>query len=220
MLAAILHDVGMLGVSGEVLAHPGVLDSELRRLVESHCHVRRPDRRQAVPDAPWVAEAVAAHHERLDGTGYPEGLKGNIIPPLARLLAICDVYAAFCVARPHRQARATRTALADTLLLAEQEQLDHHYAECLLSLSFYPVGSVVELAHNGVSAWWSPRRGFARPEQPGPSGGRPADRRAGRAAGPSAPHRPGPDRQPQHSPPPFRRQAHELLGRRFPQWAA
>ena len=52
------------------------------------------------PDAPWLAEAVCTHHERLDGTGYPDGLEGNRIRPLARLLAVCDVYAALCCARP------------------------------------------------------------------------------------------------------------------------
>src|SRR5262249_31527568 len=74
----------------------------------------------------------------------PDGVKGGRVRPLARLLAVCDVYAAFCTPRPHRAARSTRTAMADVLLLAEQAQLDHHYAECLLSLSFYPAGSVVE----------------------------------------------------------------------------
>jgi hypothetical protein len=55
-----------------------------------------------------------------------------------------------CCPRPHRPARATRTALADTLLLAEQGLLDRHISERLLHLSFYPVGSVVELADGAV----------------------------------------------------------------------
>jgi hypothetical protein len=69
---------------------------------------------------------------------------------LARLLAVCDVYAALCAPRPHRPARETRTALADTLVLAEQGLLDRHHAERLLHVSFYPVGSVVELADGTV----------------------------------------------------------------------
>jgi HD-GYP domain-containing protein (c-di-GMP phosphodiesterase class II) len=150
LLTALLHDVGMLGVPGEVLAHPETLGTEQRRLVEGHAVVGAQQMAVLFPDAPWLSEAVGSHHERLDGTGYPDGLRGTSIRPVARLLAICDVYAAFCVVRPHRPARATRTALADTLLLTEQGQLDHHFAECLLSLSFYPVGSVVELAHGAV----------------------------------------------------------------------
>src|SRR5262249_26344964 len=89
-------------------------------------------------------------HERLDGTGYPAGLRELQVPPLARLLAVCDVYAALCAPRPHRPARETRTALTDTLLLAEQGALDRSCAERLLQLSFYPVGSVVELADGRV----------------------------------------------------------------------
>jgi hypothetical protein len=150
VLAALLHDAGMLGVSADVLSYPDVVEGEERRLIEAHAVVGAQQVAGLFPDAPWLAEAVGGHHERLDGTGYPDGMKGNRIRPLTRLLAVCDVYAALCVARPHRPARATRTALADTLLLAEQGQLDQHYAECLLSLSFYPVGSVVELAHGAV----------------------------------------------------------------------
>jgi hypothetical protein len=150
VLAALLHDVGMLGVPPAVLAGAGPLEGEQRRLVEAHALVGAQQVAALLPDAPWLADAVGCHHERLDGTGYPDGLSGNRIRPLPRLLAVCDVYAALCCARPHRPARATRTALADTLLLAEQGLLDRAHAECLLALSFYPVGSVVELAHGAV----------------------------------------------------------------------
>ena len=101
-------------------------------------------------DAPWLAEAVCGHHERLDGTGYPDGLRENQIKPLTRLLAVCDVYASLCTPRPQRPALDTRTALTDTLLLAEQGLLDRAYAERLLLLTFYPVGSVVELTDGAV----------------------------------------------------------------------
>src|SRR5262249_44114080 len=97
-----------------------------------------------------VIEAVAEHHERLDGTGYPAGLRANQISSLARLLAVCDTYAAMCSPRPYRAARETRTALTDTLVLAEQRSLDRNHAERLLQLSFYPVGSAVELADGSV----------------------------------------------------------------------
>jgi hypothetical protein len=99
-----------------------------------------------LPTGSWLARATAGHHERLDGTGYPAGLRDSQIEPLTRLLAVCDIYAAMCCPRPHRPALETRTALTDTLLLAEQGALDRFQAERLLVLSFYPVGTVVELA--------------------------------------------------------------------------
>lgn len=169
VLAALLHDVGMLGVPPDVLREPGPIDQEVRRVIEAHTIVGAQQVAGLLPDAPWIAEAVAAHHERLDGTGYPDGLKGGSIRPLARLLAVCDTYAAMCCARLHRPARATRTALADTLLLAEQGQLDKTHAEYLLALSFYPVGSVVELSAGEVGvvvATPSGRGGLNAPSRP------------------------------------------------------
>lgn len=150
VIAGLLHDVGMLRVPAEVLANPEPLDVEQRRMIEAHTILGAQFIAANWPDAPWLTDAVMSHHERLDGTGYPDGLKGTRIRPLSRLLAVADVYCGLCAERPHRPARATRTALADTLLLAEQGQLDRNSAECLLALSFYPVGSVVEMAHGAV----------------------------------------------------------------------
>jgi hypothetical protein len=169
LLAALVHDVGMLRVPAEFLAQPGPLSDEQRRAVEAHCHLGVSMAAPLLLDAPWLAEAICGHHERLDGTGYPDGLRDFQIKPLTRLLAVCDVYAAFCTHRSHRPARETRTALTDTLLLAEQGQLDRHYAECLLHLSFYPVGSIVELADGAVGvvvATPQPRRDLSSPARP------------------------------------------------------
>jgi HD-GYP domain-containing protein (c-di-GMP phosphodiesterase class II) len=150
VLAALLHDVGMLCVPAALLAGPGPLDDDGRRAVEAHCRVGADLVGRLMPEAGWLREAVELHHERLDGTGYPNGLRDGRLPSLPRLLAVCDTYAALCATRPHRPARATRTALADTLLLAEKGLLDRRCAECLLQLSFYPVGSLVELAHGAI----------------------------------------------------------------------
>lgn len=169
LLAALVHDVGMLRLPPEILAYPEPFDAPQRRLVESHCHMGVSMAAPLLLDAPWLAEVIVGHHERLDGTGYPDGLRDHQIKPLTRLLAVCDVYAALCTRRPHRPASETRTALTDTLLLAEQGQLDRHYAECLLHLSFYPVGSVVELADGAIGvvvATPHPRRDLNSPARP------------------------------------------------------
>lgn len=150
VLAALIHDVGMLGVPAELLRHAGPLEDGQRRMVEGHVRVSASLAARLLPSGNWLAEACAGHHERLDGTGYPDGHRELQLAPLTRLLAVCDTYAALCCSRPHRPARETRTALADTLVLAEQGTLDRHVAERLLHLSFYPVGSVVELADGAV----------------------------------------------------------------------
>jgi HD-GYP domain-containing protein (c-di-GMP phosphodiesterase class II) len=146
VLAALVQDAGMLTLDSAAWYHAGPLEEASRRLVEQH-----PERGADLlavfgPEWVWLREAVRHHHERLDGTGYPAGLHAGQINPLARLLAVCDVYAAQCCPRPHRPARDTRTTLTDTLLLAQQGTLDHACAAALLELSLYPAGVAVELA--------------------------------------------------------------------------
>jgi HD-GYP domain-containing protein (c-di-GMP phosphodiesterase class II) len=151
ILPALLHDVGMLLVPTAILAHPGPLTDDQKRAVEGHTRAGAELVGRLVLTGGFLAEAAAGHHERLDGTGYPDGLRGTQISSLTRLLTVCDVYAAMCTPRPYRPARETRTALTDTLLLAEQGSLDRYHAQRLLQLSFYPVGTVVELADGAVA---------------------------------------------------------------------
>jgi hypothetical protein len=150
VLAALLHDVGMLRVSQSLVHQAAPLDDAGRRAVEAHCLAGAEILTALAPDERWLADSALCHHEAMDGTGYPGGLRERQISPLARFVAVCDVYAALCTARPHRPAREPRTAMADTLLLAEQGRLDGSYAEHLLRLSFYPTGSAVELADGSL----------------------------------------------------------------------
>jgi HD-GYP domain-containing protein (c-di-GMP phosphodiesterase class II) len=169
VLAALVHDVGLLRVPREILARPGPLEDAQRRAIESHCRIGAELVSQLVQGQSWLTQATAGHHERLDGTGYPDGLRDLQIAPLTRLLAVCDVYSALCAPRSHRPGRDPRTALTDTLLLAEQGALDRSHAERLLVLSFYPVGSVVELvdgAIGGVIAIHQDRHDLQAPARP------------------------------------------------------
>jgi HD-GYP domain-containing protein (c-di-GMP phosphodiesterase class II) len=151
VLAALLHDVGLLGLPNDLLTAPGPLDDAARRALERHPWEGGELVTRQLPSAGGLAEAITSHHERLDGTGYPAGLRDGQIGPLARLLAVADVYAAQCCARPHRAALDPRTALTDTLLEAERGGLDRTWAERLLHLSFYPVGAVVELTDGSLA---------------------------------------------------------------------
>jgi HD-GYP domain-containing protein (c-di-GMP phosphodiesterase class II) len=140
IIAALIHDVGMAKMPAGLLGQTEPLSHEQRRTVETHPLLGADMVARITPGASWLIEAASQHHERLDGTGYPAGLSALQIAPLSRLLAVCDVYAAMCQPRAYRQALDTRTALTDTLLLAEQGALDGVQAERLLQLSFYPVG--------------------------------------------------------------------------------
>ena len=179
LLAALLHDVGMARVPTEILLNPGPLTDEQRRLVERHTQVGAHMITRFMSGGGIFAEAANDHHERLDGTGYPAGKRDAQLAPYTRILSICDVHAAMATRRPHRPARDTRTALTDTLLLADQGALDKTIAEKVLGLSFYPIGSVVELndgAAGCVIATHAGRLGIDNPSKPmlslftGPSG--------------------------------------------------
>lgn len=169
VLAALVHDIGMLRVPVAILSQRGPLTDTDRRVIERHTRVGAEIVARLLPSGSWLAEATSGHHERLDGTGYPGGLREMQVTPLVSLLSVSDVYAALCSPRPHRAALDPRTALTDTLLLAEKGALDKQHAERLLYLSFYPVGSVVELADGAIGvvvATHSSRRDLNAPARP------------------------------------------------------
>ena len=132
-----------------VLARAGELTPAERRMIDAHAQAGAELILRCFPAVAPLAAAVASHHERADGTGYPAGLRGTTIPTLGRLLAVADVYAALNELRPHR-GRDGRAALTEILLAAEHGFLDRDYAAHLVRLSFYPVGTVVELTDGRV----------------------------------------------------------------------
>ena len=100
-LAAVVHDVGKIGVRDDVLFKPGDLTSEERGRIERHAVIAAQLLRP-VRGAEEIAEIVLCHHECPDGSGYPRGLEGDRIPPLARVLRVADVFAALLEARPYK----------------------------------------------------------------------------------------------------------------------
>jgi putative nucleotidyltransferase with HDIG domain len=109
--AALLHDIGKLGLPNRILEHPGTLSASDRARV--HEHPRHTARILArVPVLSPVATTAAAHHERLDGSGYPDGLRGDVLDTPTRILAVADVFEALTSDRPYRPALADDAALA------------------------------------------------------------------------------------------------------------
>jgi len=151
LIPALVHDVGMLFVPAALVFKSDRLDDAERTLLQQHPVRGLKAMQRLYPGGGWPVEAVADHHERLDGTGYPSGKATAAVGEQARLLAACDVYAALASPRPYRPAADSRTALADTLMLIEQGLLDRAQTEKLLRLSFYPAGSVVQLSDGAVA---------------------------------------------------------------------
>jgi diguanylate cyclase len=103
-LGALLHDVGKIGIRDEVLLKPGRFSPEERAIMESHTRVGH----GIVAGIHGIAAATLAcvrhHHERWDGTGYPDGLAGQAIPLAARLVHVVDVWDALSTRRPYKDA--------------------------------------------------------------------------------------------------------------------
>jgi HD-GYP domain-containing protein (c-di-GMP phosphodiesterase class II) len=111
-VASTLHDVGKIIVSEEILTKPGRLTEEEFAQVELHPEAGYAILRD-IP-FPWpIAETVRQHHERMDGSGYPRGLKGDEILPMARLLAIADMLDAMTSARSYRPALELEVVLVE-----------------------------------------------------------------------------------------------------------
>jgi HD-GYP domain-containing protein (c-di-GMP phosphodiesterase class II) len=128
-VAGVLHDIGKLGISDAVLLKTGSLEAaewaEIRRHPElgarilEHANLRD------------VASWVLAHHERVDGGGYPHGLAGDEIPLEGRILAVADAYEAMTADRPYRRALPKAEARAE-LLRGAGAQFDSRVVEAFL----------------------------------------------------------------------------------------
>jgi HD-GYP domain-containing protein (c-di-GMP phosphodiesterase class II) len=119
-LAARLHDVGSISISDLILLKPGKLTATETEIVQAHPLVGA--HLLDALDFPWpVKLAVRLHHERLDGSGYPEGLQGEEIPLAARILAVADSYQAMTSARPFRAAYSEERAATELASLAPEK---------------------------------------------------------------------------------------------------
>jgi HD domain len=119
--AALIHDVGKVGVPAAVLNKPGRLTDAEYEIVKRHPVLGA--QLVAALDDPDVAAIVRHHHERLDGGGYPDGLAGGQIPLGARIVAVADTFDAVTSARPYRPAARHKKGL-DILLQEAGTQLD------------------------------------------------------------------------------------------------
>lgn len=111
-LAGVVHDVGKIKIPAEILSKPGRLTELEFSLIQEHARAGH-EILKAI-SYPWpIAETVLQHHERLDGSGYPQGLKGDQILLEARILAVADVVEAMTSHRPYRAALGIEAALAE-----------------------------------------------------------------------------------------------------------
>ncbi len=109
-LFAYLHDIGKIGISDQILNKPGPLTEDELVVMKTHPEIGYRIA-MASPDFAPIAELILTHHERWDGTGYPNRLAGERIPLLSRILAVADAYDAMTEDRVYRKALSRETAL-------------------------------------------------------------------------------------------------------------
>jgi putative nucleotidyltransferase with HDIG domain len=121
-VAGLVHDIGKIGLPPVLLEKPGALTLDERREMERHAEIG--ERILAnVATYSEIASIVRHHHERVDGGGYPDGLAGDEIPLLSRIIAVADAYNAMTSDRPYRDAMASQVARL-RLAQAVQAQFD------------------------------------------------------------------------------------------------
>ena len=129
-VAALLHDIGKIGVPDEILHKPGPLDDREWEIMRQHPIIGERILR-AMPGLGPIARVVRHEHERVDGGGYPDGLRGDEIPIGARIILACDAYHAMVSDRPYRKAMSHTEAMAE-LNANAGTQFDSRVVEALI----------------------------------------------------------------------------------------
>ena len=128
--AGVLHDVGKLGIEDAILQKPAALDeddwAEIMRHPEIGAHILE------LAGADDIADWVKAHHERIDGRGYPNGISGRQIPLEARILAVADAYEAMIADRPYSPGMSSADA-REELIRCSGTQFDRAVVDAFLA---------------------------------------------------------------------------------------
>ncbi len=129
--AAKLHDLGKIGVVDGILKKEGALTAQEMEAMKRHCEIGEGILKPIRSLRP-LCDIVRHHHEKLDGTGYPDGLKGDEIRPLVRILAVADIFDALTTNRPYRKAFTREQALE--MMRGMKDQIDPKMVEALAAV--------------------------------------------------------------------------------------
>lgn len=149
---ALLHDIGKIGTEfSRILRQKGPLTPRQRELIRSH-----PSRGVEIIQSiraldPVVLECVRHHHERIDGTGYPDGLAGTAIPLGARIIMVADTIDAMLTARPYRDALPV-SVVRDELRKYSGSQFDAEVVQAALAAEVLTVGGTADIVKDGLDS--------------------------------------------------------------------
>jgi len=130
---ALLHDVGKIAVPKEIVNKPGKLDEREWEIIKTHTLEGQRMLERVGGFMREVGQIVRSHHERWDGGGYPDGLRGEEIPLESRIIACCDAFNAMTTTRSYRRAMSSSAAIAE-LVKNAGSQFDPHVVETMVAV--------------------------------------------------------------------------------------
>jgi putative nucleotidyltransferase with HDIG domain len=149
-LSGFLHDIGKIKIPDEILHKPGFLNDQEMTIMKDHVYYgTKVLIEMGIPDS--IVKTIGQHHERLDGYGYPEGLRGDEITHFGRMIAIVDTYDAITADRCYKVGMTSRKAL-QILLQDAPEKYDQvlvtQFVQCI---GIFPAGSLVKLNNQKIA---------------------------------------------------------------------
>lgn len=143
--AGLLHDLGKVGIPNKVLNKPGKLTDSEFSVVKSHPEVGARILMENYDVSPLVLDVCLHHHEKVDGTGYPHGLKGENISLFAKMGAVCDVYDAITSNRPYKKGWAPADSIRKMAEWSKGHFDEAVFQAFVKTVGIYPTGSLVRL---------------------------------------------------------------------------
>lgn len=155
--AALTHDIGLLEIQDELDYTQDELDDDLKGAIRKHTQTGEEILRGlGVQNTLWL-RLVRGHHERLDGSGYPDGLTGEDIDPMLRIFMLADSFCAMVRDRPYRKAILPRYALRH-MLVEQGEKIDPELTKLLIKeIGLFPPGTIVTLNNGEIAVVAKPR---------------------------------------------------------------
>jgi putative nucleotidyltransferase with HDIG domain len=149
-LSGFLHDIGKIKIPDEILHKPGRLTDQEMTVMKDHVYYGAKVLIEiGIPDS--IVETIGHHHERLDGYGYPDGLRGDEITQFGRMIAIVDTYDAITADRCYKVGMSSKKALQILMQDAPEkydEGLVKQFVQCI---GIFPVGSLVKLNNEKIA---------------------------------------------------------------------
>jgi putative two-component system response regulator len=148
LTASPMHDIGKIGIPDRVLLKPGKLDSEEWEIIKTHSDIGARILSGSQSELLQMAETIAlTHHEKWDGSGYPRGLKGEQIPLVGRISAVCDVFDALTSERPYKKAWSIDEAVVEI-----ERCRSKHFDPRLIDIFIHILPDILEIRKQFIEA--------------------------------------------------------------------